>query len=439
VPAPYSIYEGIRKLPPGHAMRVTRTGATTWRYWDPVAFAMEPRLRITEQEAVTELERLLRDAVRGQMIADVPLGAFLSGGIDSTAVVSLMAELSTTRVRTFTIGFHVPGFDESVHAGIVAKHLGTDHTAEYLTERNALDIIPRVPAMYGEPFADPSALPTHLLSVTARRHVTVSLSGDGGDEALGGYTRYDHLDLGYRFSRLAGPFGGILKPVIARVPGKIGRGAALLALPASEMYRRLVRLFDPGDVEALTKRMPVLEEFDRAWSFATQGSNRQRAMLADLLTYLPEAILVKVDRAAMATSLETRAPLLDHRVLEFSLRLPPALVRGKRLLKELVYRRVPRAMVDRPKQGFGVPLARWFRGELRSLLFDELTRERMHAVGVQDYRVVQRMMDEHMSGAAGHGPRLWALLVLALWYDSRSKRRSVVSPDLSRIPTRAVS
>ena len=334
-----------------------------------------------------------------------------------------MAELSTSRVRTFTIGFHVTDFDESVHADAVAKHLGTDHTAEYLTEQNALDIIPLVPAMYGEPFADPSALPTHLLSVMARQHVTVSLSGDGGDEALGGYTRYDHLDLGYRFSRLAGPFGGLIKPAMARLPGKLGRGAALLAIPDREIYRRLVRLFDADDVLALTRRAPVLEEFDRAWAAAPERSVRQRAMLADLLTYLPEAILVKVDRAAMATSLETRAPILDHRVLEFALRLPPALVRGKRLLKQLVYRRVPRALVDRPKQGFGVPLARWFRGELRSLLVDQLTRDRLQAVGIEDFSVVQRMIDQHLSGTVPHGPRLWALLVLSLWHDSRIDRR----------------
>ena len=436
VPAPYSIYKGARKLPPGHAMKVTPQRLTAWRYWDPVAVAAEPLLRISEEDALAELETRLRTAVRGQMISDVPLGAFLSGGIDSTAIVSLMTELSTTRVRTFTIGFHVQGYDESAHADAVARHLGTDHTAEYLTERNALDIIAQVPAMYGEPFADSSALPTHLLSITARRQVTVSLSGDGGDEAFGGYTRYDHLVLGHRLSRLAGPLGSLLRPMVGRLPGKIGRGGALLGLPPREIYRRLVRLVDPEDVRALTGRLPVLQEFDRAWASAADRTVLQKAMLADLLTYLPEAILVKVDRAAMRTSLETRAPILDHRVLEFALRLPPALLRQKRLLKQLVYRRVPRQMVDRPKMGFGVPLARWFRGELRPLLLDVLTPTRMHAAGVQNFGVVQRMLDEHMSDAAGHGPRLWALLVLGLWYDGRRGRRQARPIDSIHLSSR---
>jgi asparagine synthase (glutamine-hydrolysing) len=373
------------------------------------------------------------------MISDVPLGAFLSGGIDSTAIVSLMTELSTTRVRTFTIGFHVPGFDESVHADTVARHLGTDHTAEYLTERNVLDIIAQVPAMYGEPFADASALPTHLLSITARRQVTVSLSGDGGDEAFGGYTRYDHLVLGHRLSRMAGPIGALMKPMVARFPGKVGRGAALLGLPPKDIYQRLVRLVDPEDVRALTGRLPGLEEFDRAWASSGGRTVQQRAMLADLLTYLPEAILVKVDRAAMRTSLETRAPLLDHRVLEFALRLPPELLRRKHLLKQLVYRRVPRKLVDRPKMGFGVPLARWFRGELRPLLLDVLTPARMHAAGVQDYGVIQRMLDQHMSDAAGHGPRLWALLVLGLWYDGRRGRRQTRQTETAQVVSRSLS
>jgi len=433
VPAPYSIYRAARKLPPGHAMRVRRGGVHIWRYWDPVALATGPRLRIDEPEALAQLDGLLHTAVRGQMIADVPLGAFLSGGIDSTAVVAAMVELSSTPVKTFTIGFDVARFDESAHAGAVAAHLGTDHTVEMLTEREALAIIPSIPGMYGEPFADSSALPTYLVSRTARRHVTVSLSGDGGDEAFGGYPRYDYLELGAQLRRVLGPAGKLLVPVLSKFPGKLRRGAPLLALPLPEIYRRLLTIFGPDEVRALTGRLPDLDAFDSAWQVASRQTVRRRAMLIDLLTYLPDAILAKVDRAAMAVSLETRAPLLDHRILEFTLQLPGALVHRKRLLRHWVYRRVPRALVDRPKQGFGVPLARWFRGALRPALLDVLTPARLQTVGVTEYALVKRLIDEHLSGAADHSSRLWALLVLGLWSDTRAaQRRPRIQPDVVR-------
>jgi asparagine synthase (glutamine-hydrolysing) len=444
VPAPHSIYRGIRKLPPAHAMRVCGTEVTTWRYWDPVPLAAGPRLAISEEDAVTELESLLRTAVRGQMIADVPLGAFLSGGIDSTAVVSLMVELSTLPVRTFTVGFDDHEFDESRHAEVVAKHLGTDHIVEYLTERDALELIPQVPYMYGEPFADSSALPTHLVARIARRHVTVSLSGDGGDEAFGGYMRYPSLEFAAAVSGPGGAWGRAARPLVSRLPGRIGRGAELLGAP-TDVYRRLVAVFPSSEVRALSGDIRPFEEFDRAWASTSRRPVRQRAMLADLLTYLPEAILVKVDRAAMATSLETRAPLLDHRVLEFALRLPLRLVRGKRVLKTLVYRRVPRALLERPKQGFGVPLSRWFRGELRSLVLDALSNDRMRAVGVQDYPLVKRIVDEHMSGSRDHPARLWALLVLSMWNDTRRERQDAsatrhvgISIPSASVPTAAL-
>ena len=437
VPAPYSIYRGIRKLPPGHAMRVRGAGVTTWRYWDPLPLAAGPRLVIDEQDAIGELESRLRDAVRGQMIADVPLGAFLSGGIDSTAVVSLMVELSTQPIRTFTVGFDDTQFEESRHATAVANYLGTHHTVEYLTERDALELIPQVPYMYGEPFADSSSLPTHLVARMARHHVTVSLSGDGGDEALGGYHRYAFLATVCSLRGPGGVFGRLARPVLSRLPGRLGRGAELASRSRAEIYRRLIMVFPASDVRALAGDIATMDEYDRAWKSTGHCPVRQRAMLADLLTYLPEAILVKVDRAAMATSLETRAPFLDHRLLEFALRLPGDMIRGKRLLRRLVYRRVPRSIVDRPKQGFGVPLARWFRGELRSLVFDALTEDRMHAAGVQDYSVVRRMVDEHMSGTREHPARLWALLVLSMWNDARRERNGCPAPTRIDTPARA--
>ena len=418
VPAPQSIYRGVRKLPPGHAMRVSRQGSRVWRYWDPVAVALEPRLEMGEEEATARTEALLREAVRGQMLADVPLGAFLSGGIDSTVVVSLMAELSSSRVRTFTIGFEAERYNEARHAEAVARHIGTDHVAEYLTERDSLDLIPLLPRMYGEPFADSSALPTHLVSCVARKHVTVSLSGDGGDEAFGGYTRYAWLE------RFAAPFGMVpagaarlVGAALVRAPGSIGRAAPLLGRSPREFYRGLLSLFSAREVAEMTGTSPALAEFDRAWEAGAALPLRRRAMLADLLTYLPEAILVKVDRAAMATSLETRAPFLDHRVLELALRLPTPMVNEKHVLRNIAYSRVPRALLERPKQGFGVPLAEWLRTDLRPLLTDVVTPARMASVGVQMAGAVQRTLREHLAGKRDHSARLWALLMLGMWAE----------------------
>ncbi len=428
VPAPYSIYTGIRKLPAAHALSIGRDRSRSWRYWDPVPIATGPRLAIGLGDARDELEGLLRDAVRGQMISDVPLGAFLSGGIDSSAVVSMMTELSTRPVRTFTIGFDVPRYDESRHASAVARQLGTDHTVEYLTEKDAVALIPEMPAMYGEPFGDSSALPTHLVSRVARKHVTVALSGDGGDEALGGYTRYDELERILLLSRIPAALQPLARTVCGRLPGRLGRGASLIGIAPRDVFRARVGVFRAADVQTMTGAVTPLGEFERAWTAAAEQPVRQRAMLADLLTYLPEAILVKVDRAAMRISLETRAPLLDHRLLEFTLRLPPELTRRKRLLKSLVYRRIPRALVDRPKQGFGVPLGKWFRAELRDLLFDALTPARMRAVGIEEFAPVQKVLASHMSGAFDEYPRLWTLLMLSLWHDETHTRASRHEP-----------
>jgi len=432
VPSPRSIYRGVRKLPPGHVMVVSDDAlvCSVDRYWDPVSIAANPTRHVAEGDALEELESLLRRVLTGQLIADVPLGAFLSGGIDSSAVVSLMTEMSSRRVQTFTIGFDDPRFDESAHAAAVAKHLGTEHTTEYFTEHDALDVVPRIPTMFGEPFADMSALPTHLLSVIARKQVTVSISGDGGDEAFGGYDRYDWLERVHRMSRAVRAFGP-LATVGARVPGRAGRVVRLLTIPDREAYRALVSIFRDERLHELMPSEPPLPEFDRAWDTLASKPVRRRAMVADLLTYLPEAVLTKVDRASMATSLETRAPLLDHRVLEFSLRLPPRLVHQKRLLKQLAYRRIPRKLLDRPKQGFGVPIGRWFRGALRQPLLDVVTPESMRAVGIENFTPVRRLMDDHLTGRAEHPVHLWSLLVLGLWHDARRSRGAGDIPALA--------
>lgn len=412
VPAPWSIYKGVRKLPPAHALRISVDGRQTlWRYWDPQNIAVETG--IGENEALEDLDHLLARSVRGQLISDVPLGAFLSGGIDSSLVVSLMRE-QTALVRTFTIGFDVPEFNEADHAKAVADVLDTEHTTEFLTERDALGLVPLVARMYGEPFADSSALPTHLVSVVARRHVTVALSGDGGDEVFGGYSRYDWLEKYAGAAQALGRAGPLLKPLMRRVPGLPRRAADFIGLPEREVYRGLISVFRPDQVRELTGEDPTLPLFDQAWS-RTYLSPRRRAMLADLLTYMPEAILVKVDRAAMATSLETRAPFLDHRVLEYALRLPTPLIQGKPLLKKLLYRRVPQTLVDRPKKGFGVPLAKWLRHELRDLLRDTLTPATLARVGIMRPDLVSALLNQHQSGRSDHSAKLWALFVLCQW------------------------
>jgi len=420
IPAPHSIYRGIQKLPPAHAMRVRAGGQTEiWRYWDPYALAQRPAPPLSQRDALEQLEALLQQSVRGQLLSDVPLGAFLSGGVDSSLVTALMQEQSPTKLKTFTVGFEIPEYNEAEHAQAVARHLGTDHTTEYLTERNALDLIPEVPRMYGEPFADSSALPTHLVSRVARRQVTVALTGDGADEAFGGYTRYDLLQRFGHVISLLGPVTPLLKAAHPFLPGRAHRLAALAGQPQQEIYRSMVSVFSAQEAQALTGTAPILPAFDRAWDL-TSHSGRRRAMLADLTTYLPEAILVKVDRAAMATSLETRAPFLDHRELEFSLGLPDELLQNKLLLKQLLYRRVPRALVERPKQGFGVPLTRWFRKELRGLLYETVTVARLTELGIQSPKRVMSLLAEHQSGRFDHASKLWAVLVMCLWFQANN-------------------
>lgn len=419
VPAPLTIYNGVRKLPPGHAMVVRKRETRIWRYWDPLSFQEKPLLRLGAREAAEQTELLLRNAVAGQMVADVPVGAFLSGGIDSSAVVALMTELCPGNVKTFTIGFELPEYDESRYAAAVASSLGTDHTCELMTEQQTLDLVPTIPETYGEPFADPSALPTHLVSCVARKQVTVALSGDGGDELFGGYTRYHTLEqLTALFGSIA-PLGKLIRPLTKHLPGKLGRVADLIGSPTIDLYRRLITVFSVEEVAALTGTAPEFAEFDRAWNDARNLTLRRRAMAADLLTYLPEAILVKVDRASMATSLETRAPFLDHRIVEFAMQLPSTLLRDKLLLKKLVYRRLPKGLMERPKSGFSVPLARWFRGPLLSLLRDTLSDRMLDDLGLRDRPFIETFIAQHCAGQRDHASRLWALLVLGMWWQSQ--------------------
>ena len=455
--APRSIYTHVRKLEPGSWMtlplsRQVRSG----RYWDLTEIAAAGVQRaagstLDDADAVDELERLLGQSVRGQIMADVPVGAFLSGGVDSSAVVALMTRHSSTRVRTFSIGFSEPGFDEAEFAKAVASHLGTQHTEHYVTEADALAVVEKLPELYDEPFADPSQIPTYLVSQMARRDVTVALSGDAGDELFAGYNRY----------RLASRTWHSLQ----RFPLPLRRGAAAAALaisPASwdrlfglpnallparrhignagdkvhkfatrvmraptqlAMYESLLSHWDEVErvVPGASERRPRVEAL--AGTLRTDSAGVDRMCLADQLGYLADDILVKVDRAAMSVSLETRVPLLDHRIVEFAWGIPlHQKLRGtesKWLLRQVLYRHVPRALIERPKRGFGVPLEHWLRGPLREWAEDLLQESRLRAEGFLDASAVRVRWLEHLSGQRNWQYALWNVLMFQAWLSRR--------------------
>jgi len=422
VPSPRSIYRTVSKLPPGHFLELSDGRLRTERYWDPLTAAANGTSNAPEAELYERFESLVSDAVRYRMIADVPLGAFLSGGVDSSAVVALMREHATGPVKTFSIGFEEKALDESPHARAVASHLGTEHHEKICTMQDALDLIPKIPMHYDEPFADSSAIPTMLVSRFAREHVTVALSGDGGDELFWGYQRY----FAYRKMRgmLKGPrwlrrsAGAALSLLPDR---RFRRAGALLAEDAAteDRYLRFVTILTRREVERLagsSAELPALYQDVRD----RIGESREDAVsIRDLVSYLPEDILTKVDRASMAFSLEARVPLLDHRVVELSLSLPFDLKyrdgQGKHILRRLLYRRVPRELIDRPKMGFGVPLRRWFRGALAPRLAEVLSPAAIARAGLVDPEGARALLGEDFECVESRPEAVWALYVLHLW------------------------
>ena len=455
IPAPYSIYQGIAKLSPGTCLQLRpgQRDAQPQVYWSLAQVAeagMAQPFGGSDAEAVDALEQVLGDAVTGQMVADVPLGALLSGGIDSTLITALMQARSPRPVRTFTIGFEEQAYDEAVHARAVAAHLGTEHTELRLSADDALGLIPQLPAMYDEPFADSSQLPTHLVMKLARQHVTVALSGDAGDEFFGGYNRYF--------------LGPATWKKIGWMPLPMRRllGAGMTALPASTINTlagplgRRLGIAQPGDkAHKLGLRLRTVRDMDdlfvslvNEWPDAAGmvnvghvGPNAvghvgptylddrtrwprladpvARMMALDGLTYLPDDILVKVDRAAMAVSLETRAPFLDHRVMEFAWSLPMSMKlrdgRGKWILRQLLDRHVPRALVERPKMGFGIPLDDWLRGPLRDWAGDLLAEDRLRREGYLHPQAITRTWNAHLRRQGNFGYRLWSVLMFQAW------------------------
>jgi asparagine synthase (glutamine-hydrolysing) len=455
VPSPWSIYAGIWKLPPGCWVQFSAGDSGSGRgevraYWSARAVAeagLANPFAGSDSDAAEELGRVLRTSIAGQMIADVPLGGFLSGGIDSSTVVALMQALSSRPVRTFTIGFHEGEYDEAQHAKTVARHLGTDHTEWYVTPQDALDVIPGLPRLYDEPFADSSQIPTHLVSRLARRRVTVALSGDAGDELFGGYNRYFWAGqfwrrLGWVPAPLRQALAGALRGLS---PGqwnrlfRLGRGlvpkrlryanpgdklhklAGMLAADCpNALYLKLVSHWDDPAAVVLGATEPTTPITDSsAWPDCPDFERHM--MYLDTITYLPDDILAKVDRAAMGVSLETRAPFLDHRVMEFAWRLPLHMKirdgQGKWLLREVLYRHVPKELIERPKMGFGVPVDHWLRGPLRDWAEDLLSEARLRRDGFLDPVPIRRKWSEHLSGRRNWQYLLWDVLMFESWLE----------------------
>ena len=456
VPAPFSIYEGIRKLMPGTILTFDpATGQTeTTVYWsmaETAARGLGHRFQGSEEEASVEVERLLRDAVRLRMIADVPLGAFLSGGIDSSLITALMQAQSSSPVRTFTIGFTEDAYDEARYAAAVARHLGTDHTELTMTPDDVVNVIPKLVSMYDEPFADSSQIPTHLVAMLARRHVTVSLSGDGGDELFGGYTRYF---IGQKVFRRLSALPLSTRPAIARALTSLSQDVwdrllvlgrpllpAVLRQPNSgQRIHKLARVIAADDPDALYL------ELVSHWSNVVRPGNApevpvtapsgllrvtdpvERMMFFDQISYLPDDILTKVDRATMAVSLEAREPLLDYRLVEFAWTLPLSMKvrggQGKRVLRRVLDRYVPKALIDRPKMGFGIPIESLLRGRLREWSEALLDPAVMRAQGYLDVELIRSRWKAQMAGQGAWKHHLWGVLMFQAWLQAEGESAS---------------
>jgi asparagine synthase (glutamine-hydrolysing) len=446
IPAPHTIYQGVHKLEPGTILTLPWQGEPQIsRFWNARTIAHNGTLYPldgSDADLTEQLEALLQDAVARRMIADVPLGAFLSGGVDSSTVVALMQQAGLGKVRTFSIGFEIPGYNEAPDAAAVANHLGTDHTELTVTSRQALDLIPRLPDIYDEPFADSSQIPTYFVSAMTRKYVTVALSGDGGDELFAGYNRYQLTERFWqalavmpramrnaaasaltmvrpdRWTALAAMLPARLRP--PQTGDKLYKMAAVLKLDnADTLYRRLVSHWEPSEVtlhaqepSSIINDEKISQEFPDLLA---------RMQFLDLVTYLPDDILTKVDRASMAVALEARVPLLDHRVVEFSWRLPrKTKVRNhttKWILRQVLYRHVPRELIERPKMGFGIPLGEWLRGPLRDWAETLLNEDRLRDAALLDHKVVRRFWQEHLDGSRNWQYLLWDVLMLEAWRE----------------------
>jgi asparagine synthase (glutamine-hydrolysing) len=435
IPTPATIYEGVHKLAPGCLLTISRAAATPaprpfWSLRAAIETGRANPFRGTEAEAADELEALLRDAVALQRLADVPVGAFLSGGIDSSLVVALMRAQNAGSVRAFTIGFSEPEFDELEYARAIAAHLQLDHTATRIGAEQARQVISRLPHTYDEPFADVSQIPTLLVSELARQKVTVSLSGDGGDELLGGYGRYERIDSFWRKigwlpatlrRRAAQLYQRVVHQALRGKSGTSFRSRVLAAADRKALYDTLHRHWEtPAELVIGSTPLPA-DPWLPHW--IASGSFIEEMMALDTATYLPDCILTKLDRASMAVSLEARVPLLDHRVVEFAWRLPREMKfragQGKRLLRIILARHLPPRLFERPKRGFGVPIGDWLRGPLRTWAEELLDDERLRAEGFLRPEPIREKWAEHQSGRCNWQYLLWDVLMFQSWLQAQ--------------------
>ena len=453
IPAPWSIYKGIKKLLPGCFLEVSIDNNSSlkqsivpyWRLEDAIDKGKREPFEGSPEEAVDELDRLLRQAVKGQMVADVPLGAFLSGGYDSTTVVALMQTSSSRPINTFTIGFHEKAYNEAEHAKSVARHLGTNHHELYITPEEALSVIPDLPEIWDEPFSDSSQIPTFLVSRFARTKVTVSLSGDGGDELFFGYERYFKGQKIWSFlGKIPMPVRHLMALMLEKAPGqtfetimgllpsrfriayladRLPKLAEVVRTTSQEQfYKRLVS-HNKFPVDLCRSATEPKTIFDMRESWPNLSSFAEQMMFLDAKTYLPDDILVKVDRATMAVSLESRVPLLDHRVVEFAWSLPFSYKyrqgQGKWLLRQVLYRYVPREMMERPKMGFGVPIEHWLRGALRDWAEEFLDETRLKREGFLAPKPIRKMWQEYKRGEFPWHYYLWDILMFQAWLEKQ--------------------
>lgn len=453
IPDPYSIYTNIYKLNPGHYIALNATelaGAhepisskSYWSYNDALQKGISEPFSGSDEQAVEELENLLKASVERQMEADVPIGAFLSGGIDSTCVTAIMQSLAKSPVKTFTIGFDDPQFNEAEYAREISKHLGTDHTELYVSPREVLDVIPKLPHIYDEPFSDASQIPTFLVSQMTRQNVTVALSGDGGDELFFGYERYRRcsnywnnmgfipyslrsfigrkiVDLSDNHYNVAVGLGATILPKLRRFRRKRQRIAQMLQTGNhSEFYNIIISHWLPSE-NFMIDQLALADTAKKADELSSLNLSEDM-MRYDVLNYLPGDILVKVDRAAMAHSLETRVPFLDHNIVEFSCRLPLHMKMQnnsqKWIVRQVLKKHVPEYLTDRPKKGFGVPMGAWLRGPLRDWAEDLLDEKRLRDEGFFDPKVIRNKLYEHMSGVSDWSSHLWDVLSFQAWLE----------------------
>ena len=431
IPAPYSIFENTYKLKPAHYIEFNIEDSTYIErpYWK---IKKEKSFNGDYQDALSILETKLMTTVKEQMVSDVSIGAFLSGGVDSSTVVALMQKVSSKPVKTFSIGFNEKKFNEAVFAKIVANHLGTAHTEMYVSAKDALDVIPKLSTIYDEPFSDSSQIPTCLVSELTKKHVTVALSGDAGDEVFGGYNRYFFAPKIYnRLQMIPAPLKKMVISGIDTVPNsiwdkilpfstdKLYKLASVLDVKSEyEIYNRLISHWKEAENPVLSEDFLCNYEFDND----ERMSFEEKMMMLDTNTYLPDDILVKVDRAGMAVSLESRIPFLDHRVVEFAWSLPLEFKIkngvGKRILRDILHKHVPRELIDRPKMGFGVPLDSWLRHELKEWAENLLDEQKIKSAGLLNYSIIKKKWDEHQSGKMNWQYLLWDVLMFQDWYEN---------------------